>query len=174
MSWLTKLLRRKNDGVLTDFSLEATQRVVVIPTGDGVMSIEYEYATGRIIGGTMLAGITNYGLCWIVSNAAEDRWRCWEDGWSTWTDDKEKATRYARREDAEAVHQHDDAAWKIKPYIPEPDSWMLAQSVNDPVYRTPDKTKAEMWDSAESIAKARGYDGLVDAVDHLPTKGNPS
>lgn len=55
---------------------------------------------------------------WIVSNANGDRWRTWEGGFSAWTDDREKATRYARREDAEAVHAEDEDAWRIEPYGP--------------------------------------------------------
>lgn len=55
---------------------------------------------------------------WIVSNANGDRWRTWEGGFSAWTDDREKATRYARLEDAEAVHAEDEDAWRIEPYGP--------------------------------------------------------
>lgn len=53
---------------------------------------------------------------WIISNGQDDRWRTWKDGYSAWTDNREEATRYARREDAEAVHGHDEEAWHVKPY----------------------------------------------------------
>jgi hypothetical protein len=53
---------------------------------------------------------------WIVSNGAGTKWRTWESGLSGWTEDREKATRYARREDAEAVHAEDDDAWRVEPY----------------------------------------------------------
>ena len=53
---------------------------------------------------------------WIVANGPGNRWRTWKDGFSAWTDDREQATRYARRQDAEAVHAEDDDAWAIIPY----------------------------------------------------------
>ncbi|MGB3928902.1 MAG: hypothetical protein WBL20_08060, partial [Sphingobium sp.] len=53
---------------------------------------------------------------WIISNGQDDRYRTWKDGYSAWTDSREEATRYARREDAEAVHQFDEDAWHVKPY----------------------------------------------------------
>ncbi|MEW6626543.1 MAG: Lar family restriction alleviation protein [Pseudomonadota bacterium] len=53
---------------------------------------------------------------WIISNGQDDRWRTWKDGYSAWTDNREEATRYARREDAETVHGHDEEAWHVKPY----------------------------------------------------------
>jgi hypothetical protein len=55
---------------------------------------------------------------WIVGNANADQWRTWKDGYSAWTEDRDKATRYARREDAEAVHQDDEGAWRVVPYRP--------------------------------------------------------
>ena len=53
---------------------------------------------------------------WIVSNGNDDRWRAWDQGNPIWVDDPAKATRYARREDAEAVHTEDEDAWCVKPY----------------------------------------------------------
>lgn len=53
---------------------------------------------------------------WIVGNGSGDCWRAWEDGFSVWTEDRSKAARYARREDAEAVHREDDDAWTIQLY----------------------------------------------------------
>lgn len=55
---------------------------------------------------------------WIVGSGDGKRFRHWEDGNPTWTDDRTKATRYARREDAEAVHREDEDAWSIQPYSP--------------------------------------------------------
>ena len=54
---------------------------------------------------------------WIVGNAKGDRWRTWESGMPDWTDDREKAIRYARREDAEMAHAEDDDAWKVMPFL---------------------------------------------------------
>lgn len=53
---------------------------------------------------------------WIVGNGSDTRWRSWDQGCSIWVDAPEKATRYARREDAEIVHAEDEDAWCIKPY----------------------------------------------------------
>ncbi len=53
---------------------------------------------------------------WIVTNGSGDMFRTWEFGGPVWTDDREQATRYARREDAEAVHAEDEDAWSITPY----------------------------------------------------------
>lgn len=53
---------------------------------------------------------------WIVTNASGNKFRCWIDGWSNWTDDRDQATRYARRQDAEAVHAEDEDAWRVVPF----------------------------------------------------------
>jgi hypothetical protein len=51
---------------------------------------------------------------WIVGNGDGTKWRTWTNGMSDWTSKKEAATRYHRREDAEAVHREDDDAWTVK------------------------------------------------------------
>ncbi len=51
---------------------------------------------------------------WIIGDDSGERWRTWETGMPEWTNDPEKATRYARREDAEAVHRHDEDAWAVR------------------------------------------------------------
>lgn len=61
-----------------------------------------------------------YKFGWIVSNANGDRWRAWEHGFTVWTPVRGKATRYARREDAEAVHAEDDDAWRVTTYSAQP------------------------------------------------------
>lgn len=53
---------------------------------------------------------------WIVGNSEDNRWRSWDQGGPVWVDDRARATRYARREDAEAVHAEDEDAWCVKPY----------------------------------------------------------
>lgn len=53
---------------------------------------------------------------WIVGNGAGTCWRMWKLGNPVWTNDRAKATRYARREDAEAVHAEDEDAWSVVPY----------------------------------------------------------
>lgn len=53
---------------------------------------------------------------WIIGNGAGDKWRAWQDGFSCWVDDLSEATRYYRREDAEAVHMHDEDAWRVVTY----------------------------------------------------------
>lgn len=54
----------------------------------------------------------------IVANGTGDRWRAWEQGMPVWVDDRTKATRYHRREDAGAVHAEDEDAWRIEPFAP--------------------------------------------------------
>jgi len=51
---------------------------------------------------------------WVVMDYDMQRFRCWEDG-PYWTYRLPLATRYARREDAEAVHRDDEDAWRIIP-----------------------------------------------------------
>lgn len=68
-----------------------------------------------------LRDINPYVDGWIVTSGDGERFRCWRDGMAAWTIDREKATRYARREDAEAVHLHDEDAWSILPLMPATD-----------------------------------------------------
>ena len=58
---------------------------------------------------------------WVVMNGDGTQYRTWKDGWSAWTDHREEATRYARRQDAEAVHSEDEDAWFIVP-LAQPDA----------------------------------------------------
>ncbi len=53
------------------------------------------------------------GRGWVVTNSRGDRFRSWGDTGPTWTDKVEHAIRYARRQDAEAVHCEDEDAWRI-------------------------------------------------------------
>lgn len=52
---------------------------------------------------------------WIAGSADGNRFRTWKDGYAAWTDDRNEATRYARRIDAEAVHAEDEDAWRVLP-----------------------------------------------------------
>ena len=54
---------------------------------------------------------------WIVANGSGTKWRYWNIFGPAWTPDREKATRYARREDAEAVHAADEDAWTVQPFV---------------------------------------------------------
>lgn len=71
---------------------------------------------------------------WIVASGDRKRFRCWTNGMSDWTDDHSKAIRYARREDAEAVHQDDEDAWFVFPVaalqepVPAPDAWKALEA----------------------------------------------
>ncbi|PWJ88446.1 hypothetical protein C8D77_111169 [Mesorhizobium loti] len=60
---------------------------------------------------------------WIVGSGDETRWRCWTALGPEWTEDRSKATRYARREDAEAVHAGDEDAWTVVPYDDAAHAW---------------------------------------------------
>jgi len=53
---------------------------------------------------------------WVVGNATGSLWRTWENGFPSWTEDRDKATRYHRREDAWDVHAEDEDAVLIVPY----------------------------------------------------------
>jgi hypothetical protein len=53
---------------------------------------------------------------WIIGRGDGKRWRTWASGSPEWTDAREEATRFARREDAEAVHREDEDAWIVIPY----------------------------------------------------------
>jgi hypothetical protein len=55
---------------------------------------------------------------WIVGNGTGLRWRTWKGGLPSWTSDKGDATRYARREDAEAAHREDEDACIVVEYRP--------------------------------------------------------
>lgn len=56
---------------------------------------------------------------WVVGNSDRTRWRTWASGMPEWTTEREQAARYARREDAEAVHAEDNDAWRVEPFFPE-------------------------------------------------------
>lgn len=66
-------------------------------------------------------------LGWIVGSGDGRRWRRWGDTGPEWTEDREKAVRYARREDAESVHREDEDVWQIIPYsgAPEKHEWRV-------------------------------------------------
>lgn len=53
---------------------------------------------------------------WIVGNGDATKWRVWGASGCDWTDDRSKATRYLRRQDAEAVHAADEDAWSVQRY----------------------------------------------------------
>ncbi len=53
---------------------------------------------------------------WIVGNGDGTKWRQWTDWGPEWTSDRASATRFARREDAEAVHGGDEDAWTVQAY----------------------------------------------------------
>lgn len=55
---------------------------------------------------------------WIVGNGNDTEYRTWEFGLPVWTKVRSEATRYHRKEDAEAVHAEDEEVWTIIPYDP--------------------------------------------------------
>lgn len=85
--------------------------------GWSASTAQYDFSPASIDEVRALAAPTPMGGAgWVVSNGNETRWRSWDQGNSIWVDSPEKATRYARREDAELVHAEDEDAWCIKPY----------------------------------------------------------
>lgn len=108
---------------------------------------------------------------WIVGNSENDRWRAWDQGNAVWVDDPAKATRYARREDAEAVHAEDEDAWVVRVYDsgeepePEPISGDDAIAIGEHAFRAGFKAGAPSWDEKldgpyeEAVQSAwNGYD----------------
>lgn len=57
---------------------------------------------------------------WIAGNGDGTLWRYWTAEGPQWTGERECATRYARREDAEAVHGEDEDVWTIEPLFATP------------------------------------------------------
>lgn len=53
---------------------------------------------------------------WVIGDGGGKHWRAWQNGLPKWTSDRALATRYHRREDAEAAHLEDDDAWVVVPY----------------------------------------------------------
>lgn len=70
------------------------------------------------------------GQGWIVGNGDGTKWRTWGSIGPEWTDDREQATRYARRVDAERVHANDEDAWRIVPHSGEGRSNGEGEAVN--------------------------------------------
>lgn len=85
-------------------------------------------AEGAVVGLREVVAREGHGAAvvagWVVGNANDDQWRSWEFGAPVWVTDRDRATRYARREDAEAVHAEDEDAWRVTPYV-EPASNLL-------------------------------------------------
>jgi hypothetical protein len=57
---------------------------------------------------------------WIVGNGDGTKWRHWTDCGPEWVTDRNSATRFARREDAEAVHAADEDAWTVERFCNAP------------------------------------------------------
>lgn len=72
------------------------------------------------IGGSALLEADLRKSGWIVASGDGKRFRTWKNGWSDWTENRDEATRYARRCDAEAVHKEDEDAWSITPFAAGP------------------------------------------------------
>ncbi len=90
-------------------------------------------------------------VAWIVGNGNGDRWRAWKDGNPVWVEDREKATRYARREDAEAVHEDDEDAWRVVLYTPVDDRVSTSSPVDD---RAAPNTSGKLRDAVEVYQQA--------------------
>ena len=98
-------------------------------------------------------------VAWIVSNANGDQWRVWQHGFPAWSKDRNKATRYARREDAEAVHAEDEDAWRVEPYGQSDAAQVIAELV-EVAERILDRGYI-----SSSIEEERGdHDALVAAI----------
>jgi hypothetical protein len=90
---------------------------------------------------------------WIVTNAEGDKFRTW-DQVPVWTSDREIATRYARREDAERAHAEDE------------DAWCIVECTTPPAPATVERRAGEaLADAVESYLKHRYHSDLDDALD---------
>jgi len=79
-----------------------------------------EYIGSPELGTPDPTALSASGTGWIVGDADGTRWRTWCDLGPMWTTNRDAATRYARRCDAELVHAADDDAWMITPYLSTP------------------------------------------------------
>ncbi len=61
-------------------------------------------------------GTTHTTDGFVVLSGDKLRYRTWVNGSPAWTEDLGEATRYARKEDADAVHAEDEDAWVVWPY----------------------------------------------------------
>jgi hypothetical protein len=126
------------------------------PGGELDILRKHEGARAAIFAYLSAAGVAHGGF--IVANAEETKFRCWDQGGSAWTDDREMATRYARREDAEAVHAEDEDAWKILPVLLSPSLAERCTIINrgtaNPLIEIPEDV---LLDWFRSIADARGF-----------------
>ena len=62
------------------------------------------------------ASLRSRGMGFIVSNGKGNAWRMWDEAGPEWTYDRDKALRFARREDAEVFAREDEDAWRIEPF----------------------------------------------------------
>lgn len=63
-----------------------------------------------------ITAIPSRGEGWIVGDSTGSLWRTWGSGYPEWTVNRDDATRFSRREDAEAVHRDDEEAWLVTPF----------------------------------------------------------
>lgn len=82
------------------------------PTGTNL----FDYVQAKAMVMHMLEGAPSDQGGWIVGNGDGTKWRTWGAMGPEWTTDRNTATRYYRREDAEAVHRDDEDAWTIVPF----------------------------------------------------------
>lgn len=113
-------IAREPDGIKLDFVADCLRSYARI-LRDGLIDGAGHYFPVDIdeaADGLEIIGVGNEAG-WIVTSGDGERFRTWKDGMSAWTADRQEATRYARRVDAEAVHREDEDAWCIVPYAEE-------------------------------------------------------
>lgn len=111
---------RKIDGVKLDFVADCLRSYARI-LRDGLIDGAGHYFPVNI--DEAAEGLEEVGTgdrCgWIVTSGDGLSFRTWLDGVPSWTANREEATRYARRCDAEAVHKEDEDAWCVVPFADE-------------------------------------------------------
>lgn len=155
-------IRDVNEPMQCDYlaAAEAAQDVLA-GRGNGT----YDEALDAIRWLLQSAGIYDAPVAWIVGNGNGDRWRAWKDGNPVWVEDREKATRYARREDAEAVHGEDEDAWRVVPYTPVADRVSTSKPV---VAHETGNTSDKLRDAVDVWRDA--YDAYTDFYCHTTEK----
>lgn len=117
------------------------------------------------VAGNVGAGPVGEAVAWIVASSDGTLFRCWREGMPTWIDDREQATRYARRVDAEDVHREDEDVWSILPYAARP-----AEEPGEVVAFYANIADVETAKRPFGYSGNVGFDGIV-RISDLPGEG---
>ncbi len=115
----TLLLQRENylqhSVTLNRISWSLAVAMCDVTDADTAQTVDIDELVTRVIA-RITTPVDNPDAGWIVGNADQTRWRRWDSTGIIWTESREDATRYARREDAEMVHAEDEDAYSVRRY----------------------------------------------------------